>query len=350
MIRASANDLDYLATRLHARRSRMAEHERLDELCRARSLSELGRAIFSSGESPTTIEFQRRLAQELADEISDCLKHLDAADQDFTEWLLTRFQIENAKILLRSFLNQLPLEMLQPHLIRLPSRMALEATALLTAKSLQEFAAQLPSGYPRSRLQTIIASSRETPTAFILEAALDAGYFQELFARNHQLRSAESEIIRPLISQEANLFQFQLVARGKFHFGIPTETLSPLFISRKHGDWLNAVLSAPDILSAAKSAVGIVFDELSSIGQRAESPAIDISFFETLGWQRYLRLANLTFRRSHMGVGAVAAYFGVRRIEIANLITLSESIRLNIAEREARARMLPRSEWEASHV
>ena len=51
-----------------------------------------------------------------------------------------------------------------------------------------------------------------------------------------------------------------------------------------------------------------------------------------------------------MGVGAVAGYFGVRRMEIANLITLSESIRLGVDEREIRARLMPRTDLEVAHV
>ena len=350
MTRVSSNDLDYLATRLHARRSRMAERERLAELCRARSVPELGRAIFPGAEIFVTADFQRRLVQDLAGEISGCLKHLDADDQDFIVWLLARFQIENAKILLRGFLNHTPLETLQPHLVQLPAGFALNTTALLAAKSLEEFIALLPVGSPRSRLRAVVTSQRESPTAFVLEAALDAGYFQELLARNNRLRGGESEIIKPLISQEANSFQFLLIVRGRFHFGLTAETLLPLLVSRKHGEWLNAVLSAPDILSAAKSVVGIVIDALPAANQTSERAALEISLIETLAWQRYLRLANLTFRRSHNGVGAVAGYFGVRRMEIANLITLSESIRLDIDEREARARLLPRVELEVAHV
>ena len=38
------------------------------------------------------------------------------------------------------------------------------------------------------------------------------------------------------------------------------------------------------------------------------------------------------------------------RMEIANLITLSESIRLGVDERETRARMMPRTDLEVAHV
>ena len=92
-----------------------------------------------------------------------CLKHLDEDDQDFVAWLLVRFQIENAKILLRGFLNHAPLEILQPHLVQLPTGLALDAVALLAAKSLEEFVGLLPAGSPRNRLHAVVASQREPP-------------------------------------------------------------------------------------------------------------------------------------------------------------------------------------------
>jgi vacuolar-type H+-ATPase subunit C/Vma6 len=376
MTRASSNDLDYLATRLHARRSRMAEGERLDELCRARSVPDLGRAIFPGAEISAVKDFQRRLAQALAGEISGCLKHLGADDQDFIAWLLARFQVENVKILLRGFLTRTPLADLQPRLVSLPADLALAAPALLAAKSLDGFAELLPAGRPRSRLRAVLAGPGK-PQPFLLEAALDAGYFQELLARNSRLSGGESEIVKPLVSQETNLFQFLLVVRGRFHFGLTAETLLPLCVSGQGGvGWLNTVLSAPDVLSAAKAVVGIVIDGLPRGVGEVQSPkskvegrsgqgvrtldfgpgtldsraAIEISTVETLAWQRYLRLANSAFRRSHNGVGAVAGYFGVRRLEVANLITLSESIRLGADERQTRARLLPRNDLEAAHV
>ena len=351
MTRASSNDLDYLATRLHARRSRLAEAGRLDELCRLRNVPELGRALFPGVEFPAAADFQRRLAQDLAAEISGCLKHLDGDDQDFIVWLLVRFQVENAKILLRGFLNQVPPGKLLPRLVALPASLVLDP-ALTVAKSLEQFASRLPAGSPRNRFRAALASQRE-PQPFLLEGALDAGYFHELLIRTDRLPAGELETVRPLVSQEIDLFEFMLVTRGKFHFGLPAEMLSPLRANAggAGGDWFGALLAAPDILAAAKSAVGIVIDALPAAGRTgAGQPALEISAIESLAWQRYLRLANAAFRRSHMGVGAVAGYFGVRRMEIANLITLSESLRWGLDERETRARLLPRTEGEAAHV
>jgi vacuolar-type H+-ATPase subunit C/Vma6 len=351
MMRTASNDLDYLATRLHARRAQMAEAGRLDELCRLRTVPELGRAVFPGAEFIVAADFQRRLVQNLIQEMSGCAKHLDEEGLDLIAWLLTRFQLENVKVLLRGFLNHTPLEALQPHLVPLPEGLAFDEAGLVGAKSIEDFQARLPAGNPRNRLQATAAGQREPAQLFILEAALDGGYFQELLARTARLQDGEAEIVKPLSFQEANLFQFLLVARGKFHFGLTADTLLPLRLARSNDndDWFNALLSAPDLMSVVKAGVGVVIDALPATPGSDDEPAL-ASTVEALAWQRYLRLANSAFHRSHMGVGAVAGYFGVRRMEIANLMSLSEGIRLGVEEREIRSRMIPRLDTEASHV
>lgn len=353
MIQASNNDLDYLATRLHARRSRMAEAERLNALCHLRSVAELANLIFPNTEIPDTAEFQRRLVFELTAEIYGCLKHLDPHDQEFVEWLLVRFQVENVKILLRGFTNHSPLSVLAPHLMRLPPELALDEASLLAAASLTEFAGRLPAGGPRKRLLTFLAHAGEPAPLFLLEAALDAGYFAGLTARTGRLPGGEHEIVAPLIFQEVNAFQFMLAVRGRFNFHLTAPSLMPLGMSGcgVGPEWFHGLLSVPDLMSAAKSAAGVVIDELPPQPPTDEGqPAIEISTLELLIQQRYLRLANTAFRRSHLGVGAVAGYFGLRRVEIANLITLSESIRLGLDVREMRLHMTGCGDLEASHV
>jgi vacuolar-type H+-ATPase subunit C/Vma6 len=352
MTRASSNDLDYLTTRLHARRSRMAEGQRLDELCRLRSLPELAGAVLPGEEIAHLADFQRRLVQNLAREIFACLKHLETEDQDFIAWLLARYQVENAKVLLRGFLNRRPLEALQPSLVSLPAGFDLDAGALLAAKSLDDFVDRLPPGSPRDRLQALLARQRE-PQPFLIEAALDAGYFHELLSRNNSLPGGELEIVKPLVYQEINLFEFMLVVRGRFHFGLTAETLLPLRIlgGGEMGEWFNGLLSAPDVATALKSGVGFAVDALpAGRGVNGGPAEADVPAVESLAWQRYLRLANSAFRRSHNGVGAVAGYFGVRRMEIANLITLSEGLRLGSDELGIRERLIPRTRIEVAHV
>jgi vacuolar-type H+-ATPase subunit C/Vma6 len=352
MTRASSNDLDYLATRLHARRSRMAEGERLAELCRWRTVAELERAVLPGFATAPAAGFQRRLAQNLADEIFSSLKHLEGEEQDFIAWLLARYQVENAKVLLRGCLNHQSWEMVQPSLVALPASLELSGATLLAAKSPLDFAGLLPAGSARLRLQSLLAGQREPPP-LLLEAALDAGYFHELLTRNSRLPAGELEVVKPLVFQEIRLFEFMLVTRGRFYFGLSAAALLRLRVlgGGESGEWFNGLLSAPDLATAAKDSVGVILDGAPVIrGDHGETGDRDISEIESLAWQRYRRLANNAFRRSHNGVGAVAGYFGVRRREIASLTALSEGIRLGLTETEIRERLLPRAGLEAAHV
>lgn len=353
MTKTFSSDLDYLVTRLHARRSRLAEGGRLDDLCRSAGVPGLERAVCPDGEFAVPADFQRRLVEDLAAELAGCLKHLEGNGHDYIAWLLVRFQVENIKVLLRGFLNRTPFELLAPQMVSLPAGLMPEARALLAVKSPEEFAALLLAGAPRNRLAPLLSGQRDPPYSFLLEAALDAGYFQELTGRSRRLEGGEAEIVAPMVAQESNLFQFMLVLRGRFHFGLSAESLRPFGVggSGANSEWFEQLLAAPDLSAAVKLGLGKVMDEPPAAGRSPEgSPPLDLAAVEALAWQRYLRLASSAFYRSHMGVGAVAGYFGLRRIEIANLVTVSEGIRLGLEERKIRARLTTRTDREAAYV
>jgi len=353
MKRASSDDLDYLATRLHARRSRMVEGERLDPLCGLRTISELGRAFYPESELHSAEHFQRRKVQSLIQELAGFRPHVGDSGQEFIAWLLARFQVENMKTLLRGMLHHIPLEKLQPQLAVLPVDLELNSRFLATAGSVEDFAARLPAGRPRDRLTELLAGQQGVPQPFLLEAALDCGYYQELLARTAELPDEEREIIRPLVFQEANFFQWMLVVRGKFHHDLAANLLLPLRVpgSGVSGDWFKLLLAAPDLPAAAKLCPGIVLDEFPARRRAGETTTpTDPATVEALAWNRLLRLANGAFRRSHMGLGAVAGYAVLRRMEVANLITLSEGIRLGVDAGTIRSRLVPRTDLEVAHA
>ena len=344
MMPTSANDLDYLATRLHARRSRMAEGERLDALCNIRTIPELGRAIRLDTEYLAAAEFQRRLVQDMVQELAGCVKHIGGAGGAVFAWMLARLQVENMKVLVRGYVNRISPEDLQKHLVPLPESLALDVQRLVTAGSQENFVELLPPGTPRQRLSEAVAAHRDHPQPFFLEAALDCGYFQELLAKTRQLSGEDQGIVRPLVLQEANFFQFMLAVRGRFHYDLPSDALLAFHLPGISDGWFKALLTAPDMRVAAKSSIGIVFDEVP-----AERGFSELAL-EALAWKRFLRLANAAFRRDHMGLGAVIGYAGLRRVETANLITLSEGIRTGMAAEAIRARLVPRTDLEEANV
>jgi V/A-type H+-transporting ATPase subunit C len=347
------NDLDYLAARLHGRRSRLAEAERLDGFCRLRDFPELGRAVYPEAEFPAAADFQRRLAQDLVRELSGLLKHLEGAGAELVSWMLVRFQVENIKVLLRGFLRRTPLEAPEEYLLSLPHGLALDRQALMGAGSLEEFAERLPLGSPRKCLTAALNIYRDQPRLLFLEGALDRGYFQELLARTERLSGEDRELIQPIMRQEADAFHLILVVRGKFHYGLTPELLLPLHVSRSGipSERFSAMLAVSDIRAAASLAVGRAIDALpTECGSAEASATVDPSVLETLAWKRFLRLSNRAFRCSHMGLGAVVGYVGIRRVEVANLITVSEGVAMGAKADALRARLLPRTDLESVYV
>ena len=291
--------------------------------------------------------------EDLVSELSRCPRHLGEAGSDLFAWLLIRFQVENVKVLLRGFMDHTPLEAVQEHLVTLPEDGALDARTLMAAETLQKFVQRLPMGTPRQTLRAALGIYRDHLRPFFLEAALDRGYFQDLLARAGRLSGEDKELVAPIVDQEVNMFQLMLAARGRFNYGLTPELLLPLHI-RWCGipaDRFKAMLAAPDIRAAAVLALGRAIDSLPSEPESTEnSLGLDFAELEALTWIRFLRLANQAFRRSHMGFGAVIGYVGIRRVEVANLITLSEGIRTGVLPEVIRARLIPRRVLEVDHV
>lgn len=349
MTRASSNDLDYLATRLHARRSRMAEGERLDAWCNIRSIPELGRAVRRDTDFQTAAEFERQLAQDLVAELAGWARHVGGAGGEGYAWMVARFQVENMKTLVRGFVNRIPPEILQEHLVPLPEGLALDAPGLATAGSLEEFIKLLPPGRPRERLNEVAAMHRDHPQPFFLEAALDCGYFETLLAKTRQLAGEDLALVSPIALQEANCFQFMLAMRGRFHFALPPDALLAFHLPGISDVWFKILLAVPGIRAAAKASVGIIFDQLP-VELGSEETDMDLAVLEALAGKRFLRLASGAFRHGQMGLGVAIGYAALRRMETAGLITLAEGIRTGMTPEAIRARLVPGNTLEVAHV
>ncbi len=342
-----AGDLDYLTARLHGRRSRLADGARLEGLCRLLGLAELGRALHPGTEVGSAGAFQRRLAEDLVRELSGFLKHLGGEKADLVAWMLVRFQLENIKVLLRGLLCRTPLEKPDVYLLPLPRSLTLNVPALASAGSVEKFTELLPRGAPRKSLSEALGIYHDRPGPFFLEGALDRGYFQELLLRAEHLSGEDKELILPIVSQEVDAFHLMLAVRGRFHYGLAPELLLPLHVrgSGIPNERFKTMLASPDIASVASLALGRAIDALpSERGLGEASATMDASVLEALAWSRFLRLSNRAFRCSHMGFGAVVGYIGIRRVEVANLITLSEGMVAGMSMETLRARLLRRAQ------
>ena len=341
----SGKDLDFLASCLHARHSRMFEVERLDALCRIRNFPEFVSMIFPKSEIKEILDFQKSLIHEFISELSGFRAYVSDAGTDLIDWILVRFQMENIKILLRACFNGAPIGEIEKHLIVLPAALGIDKEKLATAQSAEDFIYMLPKGLLRESMKKALKTYSDYPGTFFFEAALDCYYFRGLLARMEKLTQEEREIVSKMFYQEVDIFHFMLVARGKFHYRLTSELLLPLHVkgARISRALFSAMLNDPDVNVVVDRVAGRIFDAASfEYGSSDENSAFDIPAFEFLLWNRFFHLSLMAFRRSHMGLGAIAGYAGLRRVEVANLITISEGILSDMPAEVIRRHLIPK--------
>jgi vacuolar-type H+-ATPase subunit C/Vma6 len=332
---ATLENLDYLAARIHGRRSQIAEAQRLDALCRLRSLEELGRAVLPGTEPRTVVGFQRQVVLGWLREMEELALRLGRPRARLIEALSSRLRVEDEKLLVRGIAAHLSRESLRSRLL-----LPIENSELDSATSLEEVALALAKLSSRDSG----AASVPPPTPFLLETTLDRHYLQELLGALHGLLPRDRAQVRPLIHQEVDHFLLMVVVRGRFLRELATELLLPCHVEGAGitRATYSCMLSAPDLPRAAAYAVGSALDGLPP-PERCEPATL-----EAMAWNRFQRLARRTFRESTMGFATLVAYAALRRVEVANLITLSEGIRLGVGDEAIRARLLPRAGLEAA--
>ena len=348
-------DMDRLTALLHGRRSRMAEDERLDDFCRARCLADLWEKTFPGWEARDHLRFQRLVTEELVSELSGILASLSGAGARLLHWVLVRFQFEDLKLLIRTGLTGSPQAEALEHLVSLPPEVAIDVQGLMAAEWLEDFIELAPPGVVRKCLKKTVESYREHPQPFFFEAILDQGYFQELLSRAEHLPSRERCILEPLLFQEIDIFNLMLVARGRFHYGLSHDLLVPLYVAgtRFHRWIFFDMLKDKDLRSSAGRVASLLFDSpLPEAGpnEGPEAGALNPAILERFAWRRFIRLANRAFRQSHMGLASVFGYISLRRMEVANLITLSEGVRKGMPADVIRSRMVTYGEQGGPHV
>ncbi len=340
-------DLDYLVARLHGRRGHLAEAERLDALCQLRTLDELARAVSPEATATSIGGFQQRLIRQMVDELADFAAQLVGSASALMAWLRVRFQVENLKVLVRVFATGKSAQAARLHLATLPDDLAIDVDGLAAAGSLESFIAAAPAGRLQAGLALAAEVHHELPRPIVLEAALDQSYLDELLKRTRALPHGARADCLTIANQEVDTYHLMLAVRGRFIYGLPPDRLARMHVSGSaiSSDRFRQMLDADRLRDAARLVEGLVVARLPpEENRRADRTDLDPAVLEALAWNRYLRLARQAFRRNHMRLGAVVAFAAIRRIEMANLITLSEGIRIGMPPSAIRARLIPSAE------
>ncbi len=344
MVQSGIGDLDFANAVLHGRRSRMYEGARLDDACRLRTVPELSIKLGIDGEANSFSGLQRLMLEQAIAELNNLRCHLTSGSLRLYEWALARFQLEQLKVVIRGFISRSPAGLIRKHLIDLPDELTLNTDRLLSMKSLGQYADFLPSNGLGDIARSVLSANHAQ--LFLLETALDHEYFREMLARASRIPPVDLSGFKAMILQEVDIFHLLLVVRGKFIYGFDADKLLPLHVpgSNISKNLFVKMLSDPEPAFSVKRVVKRAVDGVP------QNQTTSVSMLEELGWNRYYRLSCQSFRKSILGPGMIFSYAGLRRIEVANLITVIEGARLGVPSDKIRSRLLPRTAWEVTHV
>lgn len=336
MAQSTTGDIDFTAARLHGRRSSLADGVRLDELCRIRTVGELCRNLsVDCGPQVTASGFQRKILSDYAAELTKLASGVPGEYAVFFDWMRYRFHLENIKVIVRGVFAKKTSSEINHRLIgyEVPKNFSVEGDAAKNPSLI--FQNIEVDNCIRKTLTDAKDIYSRFPYLFTIETAIDCGYYRELIRRAACCKGDEGGVLA-LAGQETAIFLTMLALRGTQNYKLEPKVLAGFYVDGAPlpRTAFDGLMSA-QLKDVSQYAGGIAFDKLP-----AEPAVPDI---EAACWSRYLRLANRLFRRGHMNVAAIAGFVGLRRIEVANLITLSEGLRLGMDARELRARLIPRS-------
>lgn len=337
MLTKIETDLDFIIAKTRALHSFVYEGDRLASLLRHRTMAELANELFPTEVIPGHMALQRRLVERFADSVAQVWRYISPPRDRLFAALVARLQIENMKLWLRirvSGLAELP-ELLPEIAVPEPFRwLQFDPSGL---KSISDLVDGIPELLIRESTREALVLFNESGLPIYLEAGLDRGYFRLLGDAYRALGRVDRAALADLVEAETTLYNLMFILRGRVNHDLEPKVLTrfaaPQLATGRVAPWVTPAAQAATTREIIAATPRPIRDRLADLP--AELPAIERRL-----WRWYYALANRTYFTSLLDVGCLYAYVGIRRMELANLITLVELIRYGFSPPEARDRFL----------
>ena len=338
-------DLSFLLAKIHGMRSRVYEDERLARLLGSRNVLELMRSLRPNEELISHRQFERVLITDHVGELERLARYLEQPFAEAFAAFLRRYQVENAKVILRGWARRLTPEEVAEHVVDLPEDLGLPQRELMAAHDLEGFLGLLPGDLAAGAALGRDHFLRLGGTYF-LEVGLDRTWMGQLLTAADALAEPHRRAVCDMVNLEVDQYQVLLVLRGKVNYGIDLDELRPFLLSgpelRVKEEELEALSVAGDLAAMLAALPQRRWLE----GRRGDvgDPAGSIEELQDRFLRRLYRRANWHYYHSVLDLGAVFAFAYLKRTELANLIILTEALRYDIPRPEIAGRLVGRSE------
>lgn len=275
---------------------------------------------------------EQRIIGQILEETQVLIRPLAGEARALLAFWTARFELSNVKTLLRSKMNgERPAKVLE-RLTPMGAFARLDLQDLAHAEDIGELLRRLEAGPYAGIVHHARRAFEQNPDPFILDAALDHGYYEGLIQRARPLQASAGTTLDSQMSQLIDRINLVWLLRYRFNYGLPPAQVYYLLVGSRYGlpssrlqqlaalDSLEAVLDALPSPWHARLAgatdIPTVFTRMEQAAAahavqvlRARTPALARAFAYLTLRERDLRAVRTVLRGRHLGL----AYQDIRR-------------------------------------
>ena len=323
---AIMTDFDFICAKIRGMRSKLYEHERLRRLTGKENLQQLFEEVSPQMSFKNHLQFEQNLVAGHIRVLDEILKFTRGANFAFFEWLLRRYQVENIKVVLRCWISRENMQAVASHIVPMPEIYALPLQEMFACNDILTFLSLIPERRLAEGARKGIFYFSEKEKGFFIEAGLDCAYYTTLAEYLSLLGRTHRAGCENLISGEITLYNLMFVLRSKLHYDLPWETIRDFIIRRASALSFETLYSiyTPGNLSDMVSSVP------KSVLRETDFHPRDVLDVEKRLWADMYRKANRQFYHSLFDMGSLIAFYYIKRIELLNLIKITEALRYGL--------------------
>jgi len=223
---SAATDYAFLNSRVSVMSAQLVPQERLEALIDdpeadpGAYFETAGLAVLGDISLLDPRELEQRLAGIVIDEASRLARGLHSSARDLLHHFVRRFEMVNLKILIRCKLAGCGPEQIRERLFDLAPLPQFPTDAMLHAEDVNECLRLIETGHHAvlaHQLRQVLAESQEI---FLVEAAIDYGYFSALYRKVRTLPMVDRQIVQPFMARVIDQVNLVWLMRYRLGYGM----------------------------------------------------------------------------------------------------------------------------------
>ena len=298
----------YLNTRVSLYSGRLWQGGDFDALIRspdaemADALAERGLPQLAAGYSNhDPLSLEKRIIAEVLDETRVLIRPLTGDARNFLIYWTERFEISNVKTLLRGKMTGEKPAALLAHLTPMGAFGRLDVQDLVHAEDVTELLRRLEAGPYAGIVRQARRVFEESHDPFILDAALDRGYYEGLARRAQPLENAAGAAFRRLMGPLIDRINLVWLLRYRFNYNLPPAQVYYLLVASHYG--------LPSSRLRQLAALGNVVEILAELPEKLRNELEGITEIAQVFARMDVIAADVAAKVLHSGAPAIARAF-----------------------------------------